>query len=80
MFIKEILDKFRIENIPLSQIIESETANVWRGLDITDVLNNLKNDLIMHVSKYPETDVHMTMKEFTEKNPSFQKYLDILSK
>ena len=80
MNINDIMDQFKIENITLSRIMESETANVWQGLDITDVLKFLRNDLIMHVSKYPDTDIHMKFGDFVEENPSFQKYLDVISK
>ena len=80
MNIAEVLSKWRVENLSISHIIESKIANVWRGVDITDVLINLKNDLTMHVAKYPDTDVHMRFGEFCEQHPSFQKYLEILSK
>jgi hypothetical protein len=80
MNISEVLNKWKIENVSISHIIESETANVWRGVDITDIINSLRNDLIMHVAKYPDTDVHMKLGDFVEENPSFKKYLELLSK
>ena len=80
MNINDIMDQFKIENITLSRIMESETANVWKGLDITDVLKFLRNDLIMHVSKYPDIDVHMKFGDFVEEHPSFKKYLDVILK
>ena len=80
MNISEVLNKWKIENVSISHIIESETANVWRGLDVTDVVRNLKNDLTMHVAKYPDIDVHMKFGDFVEENPSFKKYLELLSK
>lgn len=79
MNISEVLSRYDIKNVSISHVIESRVDEVWKGKNVTEVVNDLKNILILYVAKYPDTDVHMTLGEFAKQHKTIQKHLDTLS-